>query len=176
MQEARETVTRADNLADIRSAYEQAGGPPSDRSLVDRGGCQQLWSLSVDVPHGRAAGPMAGAAHSRTLPRRRLGRSQHALDRRDLQLFRAKQVPLRTNRALRQCRRFESDVLIVESENDHLVAHPTIASYIAFFTQARSITHRVISGADHALSKPESRRSYDELLLRWVREMILNAR
>ena len=41
---------------------------------------------------------------------------------------------------------------------------------------ARSVTYRVIMGADHALSNPESGRAYDQLLSRWLSEMIFGAR
>lgn len=67
-------------------------------------------------------------------------------------------------------------MLIVESENDEIVPHPAVASYLTSFIAARSVTYRVIAGADHALSDPESRRSYDALLSYWLREMIFGAR
>jgi len=102
--------------------------------------------------------------------------AKYSLDREELQEFRSSRVPVHSNRALRSCKEFRGDVLIVESDNDHLIPHTTIASYIASFVMARSITHRLIENADHALSSSDSRQAYDSLLLGWIREMVLNAR
>lgn len=96
--------------------------------------------------------------------------------RRALALYRRSLVPYERNLALRQCRDFDGDVLIAESEKDEIVPHPTVASYLTSFVTARSVTYRVIAGADHALSNAESRQSYDNLLSHWLREMIFDAR
>lgn len=50
------------------------------------------------------------------------------------------------NVAIEQCRRFAGDVLIVESEKDEIV--PVVASCLASLVAARSVTYRVIAGAD----------------------------
>lgn len=101
---------------------------------------------------------------------------KYQLDREEIALYRRKIVPYETNRALRQSRTFKGDVLIVESEKDEIVPHPAIASYLTSFINAHSVTYRVISGADHALSDPECRRSYEQLMSGWLREMIFGAR
>ncbi|MBE0692162.1 MAG: alpha/beta fold hydrolase [Aquamicrobium sp.] len=98
------------------------------------------------------------------------------LDRKELAAYRQRIVSYEDNVAIQQCRRFAGDVLIVESENDEIVPHPVVASYLASLIAARSVTYRVISGADHALSAAESRRAYDQLLSHWLREMIFGAR
>ena len=46
---------------------------------------------------------------------------KYSLDREELQDYRSSQVPAQLNRALRSCKDFKGDVLIVESENDHLI-------------------------------------------------------
>lgn len=97
------------------------------------------------------------------------------LDRDDLTTYRSAIVSER-NKALDACGEFSGDVLIVESEYDDLVPHTTIASYMRAFLCARSVTYRLISGADHALSSPGSRRDYIVLISRWLREMIFGAR
>src|SRR5690606_3528748 len=74
------------------------------------------------------------------------------LNRRDLAVYRSTPVSPDQNRALAACATFRGDVLLVESESDHLVPHATIMSYRAAFTHSHSLTHRVIDGADHALS------------------------
>jgi Dipeptidyl aminopeptidases/acylaminoacyl-peptidases len=171
-----EKVTRADNLADICAAYDFLAAHPSvDRSSIAVIASSYGAYLAAFLTKERAVRWLALRVPA-------LYRDEGwetpklSLDRRDLKKYRSQQVPRHANKALRHCETFEGDVLIVESENDDLVPHPTIASYVAAFSTARSITHRIIEGADHALSDPESRRTYDDLLLRWIREMILGAR
>jgi catechol-2,3-dioxygenase len=80
------------------------------------------------------------------------------------------------NRALHQAREFHGDVLLVESEHDTIVPHPTIASYQSAFIHAHSLTVRTLGGADHALSDAIYLKAYNQLLTRWIREMVLGAR
>src|SRR5690606_17808595 len=96
---------------------------------------------------------------------------KYHLDRKVIAQYRSKLVRDESNRALRECRGYAGDVLIVESEKDEIVPHPAVASYLTSFIAARSVTYRIISGADHALSTPEARRSYEQLLTDWLREM-----
>lgn len=71
---------------------------------------------------------------------------------------------------------FRGDVLVVESEHDVLVPHPVIDSYVAAFIRPRSLTARVIAGADHALTDAKHQRDYTVLLINWLTEMIVGAR
>jgi len=80
------------------------------------------------------------------------------------------------NRALGACAAFRGDVLIVESEHDDIIPHPVIANYMAAFEQARSLTYRVIEGADHGLSERRWQEAYTALLVGWAGEMVLGAR
>lgn len=169
-------VSRADNLADICAAYDVlASHPAVDTSSIAVIASSYGAYLSTFLATSRRVRWLALRVPA-------LYRDEDwdtpkvSLDRRELQKYRSRQVARDANRALRHCQDFSGDVLVVESENDHLVPHPTIASYLAAFSNACSITHRIIKGADHGLSDAESRRSYDELLLRWVREMVLSAR
>lgn len=171
-----ETVTREDNLDDICAAYDVLAG----QRQVDRG------SIAVV---GSSYGAYLAVLASARRPVRWLAlrvpalyrdedwdTPKFALDRQDLAVYRRSLVSYEGNLALRRCRSFAGDVLIVESEQDEIVPHPAVASYLTSFIAARSVTYRVISGADHALSDPESRRSYDRLLSHWLREMIFGAR
>lgn len=171
-----ETVTREDNLDDICAAYDMLAG----QTQVDRGSIAMVGSS-----YGAYLAVLAAARRPvRWLALRvpALYRDEDwqtpkfALDRRAIALYRSALVSHEGNLALRQCRSFEGDVLIVESEKDEIVPHPAVASYLTSFIAARSVTYRVIAGADHALSDPESRRSYDQLLSSWLREMIFGAR
>ena len=80
------------------------------------------------------------------------------------------------NRALAACAAFRGDVLIVESEHDSMVPHPVIQNYMAACAQAQSLTYRMISGADHALSEKAWQQTYTSLLVNWMSEMVLGAR
>jgi hypothetical protein len=65
---------------------------------------------------------------------------------------------------------------LVESEHDHLVPHATIMSYRGAFRNSHSLTHRVIDGADHALSAKASQEAYTSILVGWITEMVVGAR
>ena len=67
---------------------------------------------------------------------------------------------------------FEGDVLLVESENDQIVPHPVLENYRAAFLRSRSMTYRLIPGADHALAKPEWGEAYSHILISWMKEML----
>lgn len=98
------------------------------------------------------------------------------LDRQELTDYRKTLIPPSSNRALSACAEFRGDVLIVESEHDSLVPHAVIQNYMSACAQARSLTYRLIAGADHALSDEASRLSYASHLVKWMTEMVLGAR
>ncbi|RYC00363.1 alpha/beta hydrolase, partial [Ciceribacter ferrooxidans] len=81
-------------------------------------------------------------------------------NREDLAVYRGAPVLPDENRALAACAAFAGDVLLVESEHDHLVPHATIMSYRSAFGASHSMTHRVIDGADHALSEKTAQEAY----------------
>jgi len=56
------------------------------------------------------------------------------------------------------------------------VPHPVVENYLGAFKRVKSVTYRVLSGADHALSKQEWRQTYGSLLVSWVTEMTLGAK
>src|SRR3546814_3293153 len=80
------------------------------------------------------------------------------------------------NRALAACANFTGDVLIIDSEHDHLVPHATIMSYRAAFRCSHSLTHRVVDGADHALSEKTNQQAYTSILVGWIPEVVFGAR
>jgi len=77
---------------------------------------------------------------------------------------------------LRACAAFGGDVLIVESEHDSVVPHQVIVNYREACTRARSLTYRVIEGADHGLSEPKCQQAYTSLLVTWLSEMAVGTR
>ncbi len=68
------------------------------------------------------------------------------------------------------------DVLLVESEQDDYVPHSTLMSYRSAFVSAHSLTHRIVDGADHALSSEASQKAYSSILAAWISEMVIGAR
>lgn len=172
----RQEVTREDNLRDVLAAYDVLVSHPT----VD--------PESIAIV-GSSYGGYLGAIVSSLRPVRWLALRAPALyrdgdwavpkgklDRDDLATYRCMPVGAADNRALGACAAFRGDALIVESEHDKTVPHPVIENYLAAFKRVRSVTYRVISEADHALSKEEWRQSYGMLLVSWMTEMTMGAR
>jgi pimeloyl-ACP methyl ester carboxylesterase len=169
-------VTREDNLRDLLAAYDVLAG----HRLVDRhaigvvgssyGGYLAVLATSLRPVRWLALrAPALYRDEDWAVPKRRL-------DRDDLAAYRRTVLHPEDNRVLRAAAAFTGDVLIVASETDDIVPHQAIANYVAAFRQARSLTHRVIEGADHALSQEAWQQAYTGLLLRWASEMALGAR
>ena len=172
-----ETVTREDNLDDVLAAYDLlARHPAVDRESIAIVGSSYGGYLAAIVTTVRpvrwlalrvpALYPDAGW----DLPKKRL----HKVD--DLRAYRQRQIHAAENRALRACAGFAGDVLVIESEHDDIVPHPTIESYLDACKHAHSLTYRVIEGADHGLTKKPAQRAYTALLVNWMTEMVFGAR
>jgi len=170
------TVTRGENLDDAIAAYDEL----ASLAMVEDGSIAVVGSsyggyLATLLTEFRPVRWLALRAPA--LYRDSLWQAPKAqLDRSDLQTYRSSLVALEDNRALRQSREFRGDVLLVKSERDTIVPHPTIASYQRAFINARSLTVRILDGADHALNEERHREAYNRLLTRWIREMVLGAR
>ncbi|MBE7211089.1 MAG: alpha/beta fold hydrolase [Gluconacetobacter diazotrophicus] len=80
------------------------------------------------------------------------------------------------DRALAACARFRGDVLLVESERDDRIPHEAIASYQSAFRDARSLAHRTIPGATHAMRDPKHQRLYTRILTGWIEDMVKASR
>jgi pimeloyl-ACP methyl ester carboxylesterase len=170
------SVTREDNLRDLMAAFDAlAGNPAVDRSAIAVIGSsygRYLAAILTTLRPVRWLGLRVPALYKDedwAVPKRRL-------DKDELAAYRRRPVSAEENRALRACARFAGDVLVVESEHDDIVPHPTIASYRAAFERARSLTYRVIKDADHGLSEPAWQHAYTALLLKCTTEMVLSAR
>jgi pimeloyl-ACP methyl ester carboxylesterase len=172
----RDTVTRTENLSDVIAAYDMLAGRPSvDRSAIAVVGSSYGGYLATLLTLQRPVRWLAlrvPALYRDTdwdTPKRKL-------DREDIARYRRGIVPASENRALAACSRFSNDVLIVESEHDDVVPHETLLSYRIAFSSVRSLTYRMLAGADHGLSDPTCREAYSDILTRWTTEMILCAR
>ncbi len=173
----RETVTREDNLRDVLAAYDALARTPvvnpASIAVVGSSYGGYLAALVTELRDVRWLGLRAPALYRDedwNLPKRKLHEAHNLAD------YRRRVVPAARNRALQACARYAGDVLLVESERDTVIPHPVIASYLAACTKARSMTHRVITDADHALSDETSRKAYSTLLVNWLGEMITGAR
>ena len=171
-----ETVTREQNLADVLAAYDLLASQPAvDTEAIAVVGSSYGGYLAAILSSLRPVRWLALRVPALykdaewDVPKRRL-------DRKALDAYRRGPVAASENRALKACADFAGDVLIVESEHDHLVPHQTIVSYRAAFFQAHSLSYRIIDGADHALSAEPCQRAYTSLLVNWTTEMILGAR
>lgn len=172
----RDRTTREDNLRDALAAYDLlAANPFVDNRAIAVVGSSYGGYLAAILTSLRPVKwlslrvPALYRDRDWMLPK-------GSLDRQDLSAYRHERVEPEMNRALRACTDFSGNVLVIESEKDDLVPHPTIANYVAAFRKAHSLTYRVIAGADHALSDARSRNAYTSLLVRWIKEMVLGAR
>jgi pimeloyl-ACP methyl ester carboxylesterase len=93
-----------------------------------------------------------------------------------LENYRLQPVSPDQSNALRVCSEFTGDVLIVESEHDAVVPHQVIVNYREACVNARSLTYRLIEGADHGLSNEAWHRAYTSLLVSWFTEIVFGAR
>jgi uncharacterized protein len=172
-----DTVTREENLRDLLAAYDKliALGRVDPASIavvgISYGG--YLATILTTLRPVRWLALRAPALYKDAgwdLPKRKLHQDP------DFAAYRRRELPSEDNRALRACAAYRGDVLIVESANDDVVPHQTIANYVTAFSKAHSLTARVIEGADHALSNPRSQQSYTSILLGWLSEMVGGAR
>lgn len=174
--ERQKSVTREENLRDIISAYDTlAQHPAIDTNAIAVVGTSYGAYLSTILTTLRPVKWLSLRVPSLyrdaewSIPKRQLNRE-------DLAVYRGAPVTPEENRALAACAAFTGDVLIIESEHDHLVPHATIMSYRAAFRNSHSLTHRVVDGADHALSEKTSQQAYTSILVGWITEMVVGAR
>lgn len=172
----RRSVTREQNLADLVAAYDcLVSHPTVDTSAIAVIGSSYGGYLATLLTRLRPVKWLALRVPALywddewTLPKQ-------ALDRQRLSQYRLTALGPGDNRALAACAEFAGDVLLVESEQDDYVPHSTLMSYRSAFVSAHSLTHRLVDGADHALSSDRSQKAYSAMLTAWVSEMVIGAR
>ena len=173
----RETVTREENLRDLVAAYDllvaHPGVDPDAIAVVGISYGGYLATVLSTLRPVRWLALRAPAIYKDA--GWELAKRQLNLDP-ELATYRRSGVEWCANRALQASAAFRGDVLIVESEHDAIVPHQVIANYIAAFTKVKSITSRVIAGADHGLEDKKCQRAYTSLLINWLTEMVIGAR
>jgi len=172
-----QTVSRAINLRDVLAAYDLlAARPHVDRSAIAVVGSSYggyLGAILTSMRPVRWLGLRAPALYldkGWESPKLQLHKDD------DLVAYRRKLVPAESNRALAACQSFEGDALLVESELDTIVPRTVLTSYRSALTHTRSITYRCIEGADHGLTQERDQRAYSQVLVGWLKEMIVGAR
>jgi dienelactone hydrolase len=172
-----EGVSRESNFADVIAAYDllasQRGIDPNAIAVVGSSYGGYLAAILTSRRPVKWLALRVPALYKDSgweLPKLQLHRDQ------DLGSYRRRFVPAEDNRALRACRAFRGDVLVVESERDDIIPHAVIDSYREAFIKPHSMTYRVIQDADHGLSDEASQRSYTTVLVSWMSEMIMGAR
>jgi dienelactone hydrolase len=169
-----DTVTRAQNLRDVLAGYDflvrQPGLDPEKIAVVGTSYGGYLAALLTTERSVRWLALRAPALYKDAdfdRPKRELN-----LDA-GLSAYRRLPLSESENRALSAASRFTGDVLIVESEQDALIPHQVIENYLrAFARSARSVTHRILRGADHGLDRSASRRRYRKILEEWFRSIM----
>jgi len=91
----------------------------------------------------------------------------------DLAKYRLQPVGPEDSNALRACHAFKGDVLLVESEHDTVIPHQVIVNYREACKSARSLTYRLLEGADHGLSDEAMQVAYRDLLVKWFKEIVV---
>jgi pimeloyl-ACP methyl ester carboxylesterase len=167
----REVVTREDNLQDVLAAYDRLvahhGVDPAAIAVVGSSYGAYLACILTTRRHVRWLGLRAPALYRDT----GWQTPKQAIDRDDLHRYRSRRHAPDASYPLRACRAFEGDVLLVESAHDDIIPHPVIESYLDACTRARSLTYRVLDGADHGLTTPASQHAYTALVSGWLAEM-----
>jgi uncharacterized protein len=172
-----ETVTRENNLRDVLAAYDLLAQrhhvDPRQIAVIGSSYGGYLGAILTAMRPVRWLGLRAPALYIDTgweVPKLQLHRQQ------DLKTYRQHLVAASDNKALKACHAFEGDVLLVESEHDSVVPQTVLSSYRAACSNARSLTYRCLSGADHGLSADEDQQRYTQLLIGWLTEMLGEAR
>lgn len=172
----RKTVTRGQNLEDALAAYDfLASQPIVDKSAIAVVGTSYGGYLAAILSSKRPVNWLALRVPA-LYRDSEWETPKDALNKADLKAYRRSAIPPGDNQALRACAAFEGDALIVESQHDDVVPHATIAAYRDSLGRTRSLTYRMIEGADHGLSTDRCRRAYNTLLVHWLEELVQAAR
>ena len=172
-----ETVSRAQNLADLCACYDWlAARPDVDADAVAVVGVSYGGYLAAILSSLRPVRWLALRTPALYLDRDWESPKRRLHDDPELLRYRHAAVAPEDNRALRACQRFEGDALLVEAGRDEIIPRQVIDNYAAAFRRARSMTRRLVAEAGHGFDDKPSQRQYSETLRAWMMEMILGSR
>ena len=164
-------MTREENLQDVVAAYDLLAAQPGvDRGRIAVVGSSYGGYLAAILTSMRAVQwlalrvPALYVDSGWEVPKLQLRKEQN------LDAWRQTVVRAQENRALHACSDFRGDVLLVQSETDHLIPPAVISNYREACVNARSLTYRVMKGADHGLTDERMRQAYTAILFNWLRE------
>ena len=175
--EQQKSVTREQNLNDVIAAYDVLARQRGvDRASIAVVGSSYGGYLGAILTAHRPVRwlalrvPALYKDSEWTLPKDQLRKLQ------ELEAYR--RLPHRTedSQALLACARFRGDALVVESERDAIIPTQVVASYREALAGAASLTYRLMTNADHALTSEADQKCYTALLVRWLSEMIRGVR
>ncbi len=168
-----ETVSREDNLNDVIAAFDALAAhdsvDPTAMAVVGSSYGGYLAAILTSMRQVKWLALRAPALYKDSeweLPKWQL-KKLHNLDE-----YRQQPVPPAESRALAACTQFGGDVLIVEAEHDFVVPHQVLVNYREACTRARSVTYRVMAGADHGLTEEVMQHAYTNVLAEWFRHML----
>jgi hypothetical protein len=172
-----ETVSRAQNLEDVVTAYDTL----VKRRHVDPGAIAVVGSsyggyLAAILTSMRKVRWLALRAPALYIdsgwksPKLQLHKDQ------DLRTYRQRLVLASENRALQAMQAFDGDVLLIESERDAIIPRAVLTSYREAASHARSLTYRCLDGADHGLTEERAQKNYSKVLGTWLKEMVQGSR
>jgi hypothetical protein len=69
------------------------------------------------------------------------------------------------NLALSGVKKITGNILLIESEKDQIIPGKIIGLYIAAVPDPSTVTHEIMRGADHQLSKGEWKQQFIEILV-----------
>ncbi|MCW2292415.1 pimeloyl-ACP methyl ester carboxylesterase [Pseudomonas sp. BIGb0408] len=173
---SRQRVSREDSLADIVAAYDRLVSQPTiDPEKIAVIGTSYGGYLSAILTELRAVRWLALRVPALYWDEE-WSCPKQSLDRERLAQYRRSALTAAQNRALSACAKFTGDALLVESEFDDFVPHTTLMNYRASFEKAHSLSHRIMNGADHALTQDSDQKAYTAILTNWLSEMIVGSR
>jgi len=167
-----DTVTRADNLADVLAAYDAlAGWPGVNRHAVVIVGTSYggyLAAIAIAFRPVRSLALRVPALY----PDAQWDTPKNALSRRMLNEYRSVHHAPSGNRALEACKSFKGAALVVASGQDEILAPQSVQSFVNALGNAGSLETHTVAGADHALTDPTCQAQYAATLLNWLRSQI----
>jgi len=89
------------------------------------------------------------------------------LIRKNIQIYRQKNLSHQENKALAALHAYPNNVLLIESENDQDVPKPTTNNFAQAIRDPRKLTRIMIPGADHALTQPQWNQFFINTLVSW---------